>query len=225
MVRFDSGERTESLLPKVTSTIRLLCCYTSEMSKYGVIVIILGLMLVSAATLVATKLIQLHPVSDVLTPNVSTRPDEEATGSTPTQSARAYNEAGYSIEIPSDFIYSRSTELGTNYETWHSRDDALLIRIQWETASPNSKIKATEDTNILINERAKPPISIFHPTIKGANSSAMFEKPLPSPEFYGVYLFVEAANGDIYEIDGIAFTPAAKASVRQLVASFSLAPA
>lgn len=191
------------------------------MSKYGVIVIIAGLVLASATTLV---LIQLHPVSDALAPNESTQPDKGAAGSTPTESARAYNGAGYRIEIPSEFIYSRSTELGASYETWHSRDNTLLIRVQWETASPNSRIKATEDTNILVNERAKPPISISHPRIKGANSSAMFEKPLPSPEFYGVYLFVEAANGDIYEIDGIAFTPAAKASVTQLVASFSLAP-
>lgn len=137
------------------------------------------------------------------------------------QGAQIYEGDGYSLVIPSGFIYSRRTDLGTNYETWHSSDNTELVVVQWEADSPASRIRATEEGNIAVNKRGSPPIPVLYPTIKGSKSAAMFEKHLPSPEFSGTYLFVIAINGNIYEIDGIAFSSAADTSVKQVVQSFS----
>jgi hypothetical protein len=166
-----------------------------------------------------------HAVAPIDATAVSpTSSSSQASSTTATTDTQIYNGDGYTIDIPAGLTYARRYDLGNNYETWHSSDNTELIRIQWEADSPSSIIKGTEDANISRNQRISPPIPISHPTIEGADSSTMFEKPLPSPEFYGVYLFVEGANGNIYEIDGIAFSRAAQSSVNQIVGSFALAP-
>jgi hypothetical protein len=163
---------------------------------------------------------------------ISARKDEIAI-TAPTEDARVYQGTGYSISIPTNFlfgvatgsIYSIAPNPSKNYDTWHSSDMTKVIGVQWELDSTNSQIRRLEETQLFYANLAKTkpqmtPVTVSHPTIDGAASSTMFEKPV-YPASYGVYLFVTGSNGNIYLIYGILSTVAARTSVKQIVESFS----
>ena len=48
-------------------------------------------------------------------------------GAAPASSPKRIGEGNYSLDVPPDFVSSRRSDLGTNYETWHSGDNTQLI--------------------------------------------------------------------------------------------------
>lgn len=166
---------------------------------------------------------------------LDTQEQKKRTPLIPINSDASYDGAGYFINIPADFASgvpadSMFAVLGSpSRDTWHSPDETQTIGIDWEIDSANSRIRRLEETQLIYAQRAKtrPEMSqvlISHPNIPGAISSTMLQKPLAPAGSYALYLFVVGSNGNIYSVFGLSQTTSARASVRQIIGSFSLEP-
>ena len=137
----------------------------------------------------------------------------------------SFNEGGYSIEIPSDFIYFSPM---VNYDIWYSRNIDELITVQWDTDSSSSQLRRLEDTQLeyagLAKSRpAMSPVTISHPAVKGAPGLGSL---IGAPEYYSGAssrtLFITGSDGTIYKIGGLSSSPTSEVSIVQIIDSFAL---
>ncbi len=136
---------------------------------------------------------------------------------------KTYQGTGYSISIPSDLIYSSPRG---NYDTWHSSDNSEAIIIQWEPDSPNAPLRRNAISG---STQPLPPTTVVsHPIINGASAPGiLIDNPMYidgafSANDYSATLSVAGENGNFYEILGLSTTPAARASVEEILMSFSI---
>ncbi len=202
------------------------------------VLIVIGLGLITAQSLwvpmLVNALVPIPVVPVVTNPtgqqrqallNIDLQGEQQNTNATTTPNGITSTHAnGYSIDIPSSFVYSNPKP---NYETWHSSNSDQLIIVQWEPYSPGSYsyIKSTEDAQFQVNELAKTrpamaSYTVSYPAVVGSASSTLFEKAI-NPGSHGMYLFV-IGNGNIYEVNGLSETANADAPVKQIIDSFAL---
>lgn len=234
------------LYPRAPNAFHVNPCIVSDMQLLQHIV---ALFFLGISSLTATGLFHHSSVNDQTMQGHDARaeiaqPSVPVASDTPTRSqdaSKSPNEAPigknkgteYLISIPPDFRPGMApnvfSALGENPagDTWHSPDDAVSIGVGWEKDSAESKIRRLEQTQLIFAERAKTrpemaQVTVSHPQITGATDSTRLEKLLYPEGSYGIYLFVTGKNGNIYSIFGISRTLTSRATVEQIVKSFSL---
>lgn len=142
----------------------------------------------------------------------------------PNEHAELYEGDGYTLAIPAGFVFDGvlNNYFPWDYVSWHSSGMDQQISIEWQSYSADAAIQQDEYATLRADKYEHIQAVISHPTIAGAASSTMRQTPQYSDGQTGIYLWVIGSNGNIYSVVGLASTPAARASVKQIVGSFSL---